>query len=73
MLDLLQLGVPKLFASVGDGGEDSAVQQEMAAFLKDYINRSALKHSILSHMTKIMVRATTCRLISGSGYMRIIM
>ena len=56
MLDLLHLKVPKLFASVGEGREDSAVQQDLTAFLKDYINRNALKQSILRNMTKIMVR-----------------
>ena len=58
--DLLQLKVPKLFAV--EEGEDEEVRKEdlqvatkFSAFLKSYILRHALKHSLLNQMTDILV------------------
>lgn len=60
VLDLLQLKVPKLFA-VEEGCEDltdymdKEVAKKFTSFLRIFINRNALKHSILIQMTAILV------------------
>ena len=67
VLDLLQLNVPKLFA-VEEGAdeatekEDVEVGKNFSIFLRNFINRHALKHSILTKMTDILV----CSYISYS-------
>ena len=58
--DLMQLNVPKLFA-IEEGAdeatekEDMEVGKEFTIFLRNYINRNALKLSILSQMTSLLV------------------
>ena len=60
VMDLLQLKVPKLFAieeetNETDEKEDVEVRRNFSAFLWNFINRNALKHSILTNMTTILV------------------
>ena len=63
VLDLMQLKVPKLFA-IEEGAEDPEdvekedveVGKQFTIFLRSYINRNALKHSILTQMTSLLVR-----------------
>ena len=56
VVDLLKLGVPRLFAVVAEGKEDQAVSREFSHFLQGYISRYSLKHIILEKMGDIMVR-----------------
>ena len=55
VVDLLKLGVPKLFA-VEEGEKDEEVAHKFSAFLRDYINRNRLRHTILGKMNIILVR-----------------
>ena len=55
VVDLLELKVPKLFA-VLEGEKDEEVRCQFSAFLRDYILRCDLKHTILGKMIKILVR-----------------
>ena len=58
ILDLLQLSVPKLFAveeGCEDAAEDMEVTKKFTFFLRSFISRHALKHSILTQMTAILV------------------
>ena len=55
VVDLLELKVPKLFA-VEQGEKDEEVCCQFSAFLRDYILRCDLKHTILGKMIKILVR-----------------
>ena len=56
VVDLLKLEVPKLFA-VGRGEErDEEVRHKFSAFLRDYINRNGVRHTILEKMNIILVR-----------------
>ena len=60
VMDLLQLKVPKLFA-IEEGAdetmkkEDATVARKFSTFLRNFINRHALKNSILSQMTALLV------------------
>ena len=56
VVDLLKLGVPRLFAVVAERKEDQAVSREFSHFLQGYISRYSLKHIILEKMGDIMVR-----------------
>jgi len=56
VVDLLKLKVPKLFAVEGGGMEDETVGREFSAFLRNYINRICLRHTILGKMNIILVR-----------------
>ena len=61
VINLLQLKVPKLFA-MEEGSdeiaekEDLEVARRFSLFLRAYINRHALKHSILGQMSTLLVR-----------------
>lgn len=63
VMDLLQLKVPKLFA-VEEGAnetiekEDETVARKFSAFLRNFINRHALKNSILNQMTTLLVNTS---------------
>ena len=54
VVDLLNLQVPKLFAVEG-GEKDEVVHHEFSQFLKNYIFRCKLKHTILKKMKNILV------------------
>ena len=60
MVDLLQLKVPKLFA-MEEGSdemaekEDFEVARRFTIFLRSYINRLALKQSLLAQMSTLLV------------------
>ena len=56
VMDLLKLKVPKLFAVEQGGEKDEEVRCMFTTFLRNYIHRNALKHTILKNMSKIMVR-----------------
>jgi len=56
VIDLLKLEVPKLFAVEGGGEKDKDVRHEFFQFLKNYIFRCKLKHTILKEMRNILVR-----------------
>ena len=56
VVDLLKLKVPKLFAAEGGGVEDEVVAHKFSAFLRDYINRNGLKHTVLGKINIILVR-----------------
>ena len=74
VVDLLQLKVPKLFA-VEEGAdgpeaaekEDTEVARRFSVFLRAYINRNALKHSILNQMSTLLV----CLIVGMHVYMYI--
>ena len=56
ILDLLRLQVPKLLSI--EPGEEVAgqeVQSEFKKFLQDFIRRNALKHTILTQTSAIVV------------------
>ena len=56
VLDLLRLKVPRLLAlEPGEEEAGQAVQDEFKRFLQDFIRRNALKHTILSQITDIVV------------------
>ena len=55
VVDLLQLKVPKLFAVDKGGEEDEEVALQFSAFLRSYISRNALKHTILGKIRNILV------------------
>lgn len=60
ILDLLQLKVPKLFAVEKEADEmaekeDMEVAKKFSLFLRGFISRNALKHSILTQMTALLV------------------
>ena len=55
MVDLLKLEVPKLFAVEEGGEKDEDVRYEFSQFLKDYIFRCQLKHTIFKKMRNILV------------------
>ena len=59
MVDLLKLKVPKLFAVEGGREEDEAVAHEFSAFLRNYILRCNLKHTIVEKIMDILVRELT--------------
>ena len=60
VLDLLQLKVPKLFG-IEEGGDSTAEKDDaevakcFSLFLRTFINKHALKRSILNQMTTILV------------------
>lgn len=61
VLDLMKLGVPKLFVEGvpgGVAGEEprASVPQEFSTFLWEFINRNAVKHTILQQTPLILVR-----------------
>ena len=56
VVDLLKLEVPKLFAVEGGGEKDDDVRHKFSEFLKNYIFRCKLKHTILKEMNSILVR-----------------
>lgn len=56
MVDLLKLKVPKLFAVERGREEDEAVAHEFSAFLRSYILKCSLKHTIVTKIIDIMVR-----------------
>ena len=59
VLDLLKLQVPKLLAlETGEEEGGQAVQDEFKKFLRDFIRRHCLKHTILSQITVIVVSGT---------------
>ena len=58
-MDLLELKVPKLFAVERGRKEDEAVADEFSAFLRNYILRCNLKHTIIKKIMDIMVRELT--------------
>lgn len=55
VLDLLKLQVPELFAVHGGGEKDKEVRRKFSNFLRDYICRCHLKHTILKKMNIILV------------------
>ena len=55
VVDLLKLEVPKLFSVEGGGGGNEVVRRKFSQFLKDYIFRCRLKHTILEKMRSILV------------------
>ena len=57
ILDLLLLEVPKLFTIEGSQEAETAtvISLEFTSFLRDFINRYALKHTILGQMGNILV------------------
>ena len=72
VVDLLQLKVPNLFAveECDDElaeSEDLEVARRFSLFLRDYINSHALKNSILSQMSIIMVQNSVCICVGGRG------
>ena len=68
VIDLFQLKVPKLFA-IEEGSdeiaekEDLEVARKFSFFLRGYINRLALKQSILAQMSTLLVCTCTCMCI----------
>ena len=60
MVDLLQLKVPKLFA-IDEGSDEMAEKEDMEVakrftfFLRNYVNRHALKQSLLAQMSTLLV------------------
>ena len=56
VMDLLKLKVPKLFAVENRNQEDEKVRHRFSAFLRHYILRWDLRHTILGNMMNIMVR-----------------
>ena len=56
VVDLLKLEVPKLFAVEGGEEEDELVGCKFSAFIREYISRNDLKHTILEKMSIIWVR-----------------
>ena len=56
MVDLLKLGVPKLFSVEGGEERDEEVCRKFSAFLRDYIIRNGLRHTIVEKMSIILVR-----------------
>ena len=66
IVDLLQLKVPKLFAMEEQGNdeiaekEDLEVARRFSCFLRAYINRHALKQSVLAQMSTLLVCRCTC-------------
>ena len=56
VVDLLKLKVPKLFAVEGGGEKDEDVREEFSDFLKSYVFRCKLKHTIQKKMESIQVR-----------------
>ena len=65
VVDLLQLKVPKLFA-MEEGSDEIAEKEDLEVarrftfFLRNYVNRHALKQSILAQMSTLLVRKCTC-------------
>ena len=64
IVDLLKLGVPKLFAVETEREEDEAVGCKFSHFLQGYISRYSLKHIILEKMSDIMVRKANIHILS---------
>ena len=67
VVDLLQLKIPKLFATEEQGSDDDIAEKEdlevsrrFSYFLRAYINRHALKQSVLSQMFTILVWNSVC-------------
>ena len=56
MVDLLKLDVPKLFAVEGGEEKDEEVRRKFSAFLRSYILRCSLQHTILKRINDILVR-----------------
>ena len=56
IMHLLQLNVPKLFAVEVGGDKDEAVCRKFSSFLKNYILRCCLQHTLLNNMHRILVR-----------------
>ena len=69
---LLDLNVPKLFAVEEGGDKDEAVCRKFSSFLKDYILRCCLQHTLLKKMDHILVRKPSnhilCIQMSESHY-----
>ena len=57
-MDLLRLNLPELFAIEMGKEEDEKVRHSFTAFIRDYILRCALKHTILEKIKNILVRET---------------
>ena len=55
-VDLLNLNVPNLFAVKGGEEKDEEVRRKFSAFLRSYILRWDLKHTILERINDILVR-----------------
>ena len=55
VVDLLKLRVPKLFAVEWGREEDEAVRHMFSAFLRGYISRCAINHTILEKMDIVVV------------------
>ena len=66
VVDLLQLKIPKLFATeegsdeMAEKKEDLEVSRRFCYFLRGYINRHALKQSVLAQMSTLLVCRCAC-------------
>ena len=56
VVDLVKIRVPRLLAiEPGEEKAGSEVQTSFKQFLQSYIRRNALKHTLLTHISHIMV------------------